>query len=192
MNRICLWIYLIFFVTINALHRRCINSGVSFSERTLSSPIVVYGQTISKKIDLDSNTELLYNVTFRVDCILKGQDIEQQIEITEAGREPLIFSDNLITNRFLGIKSGHTACQYLHPGHFYVIFLEKWGTNINSYRPLDFPEFLVDNTTEEILAKTCHLTRIPPMHSITNKCPKVSMIEHCPRKFYFSFNLIKS
>lgn len=82
-----------------------------------------------------------------------------------------------------GIKSGHTACQWLDPGHFYVIFLEKWGTTVNSYRPLDFPELLMDNKTEDLLAKTCHLSRIPPLHSSINHCPNVSMLKHCPRKF---------
>ena len=87
MNRICPWLCLIFLLTADALHRRCINSGVSFSERTLRSSIVVYGETLSKRIHSDTDAELLYNVTFRVDCILKGQDVEHQIEITEAGRE---------------------------------------------------------------------------------------------------------
>jgi len=91
MIRIFLILYLIFLIEINATRRRCINSGVLFPDKILRSPIVVYGESIAKRIYLDTNTELLYNVTFRVDCILKGQDIENQIEITEAGRNKFFF-----------------------------------------------------------------------------------------------------
>jgi len=87
MIRIFLILCLIFLIEINASRRRCINSGVLFPDKILRSPIVVYGESIGKRIYLDTNTELLYNVTFRVDCVLKGQDIENQIEITEAGRK---------------------------------------------------------------------------------------------------------
>jgi hypothetical protein len=82
------------------------------------------------------------------------------------------------------------ACQWLDPGHFYIVFLEKWGTNINSYRPLDFQESLMDNITYDLLAKTCHLTRIPPLHSTNNNCPNVSMINYCPRRFILFFKLL--
>ena len=71
-----------------------------------------------------------------------------------------------------GIKTGHTACQWLDPGEIYVVFLEKWGMNINGYCPLDFQERLVDNITYELLEKTCHLTRIPPLHSISDNVLK--------------------
>jgi hypothetical protein len=86
MIRILFFLCLIYLIGIEAIHRRCINSGILFPDKTLLSPIVVYGESISKRIYHDSNIELLYNVTFRVDCILKGQDIEERIEITEAGR----------------------------------------------------------------------------------------------------------
>ncbi len=88
---------------------------------------------------------------------------------------------------FLGIKAGRTACQWLDPGHSYVVFLEKWGTNVNGYRTLDFQEHIGNNMTYELLAKTCRLTRILPLHAIGNKCPQnISMVEYCPRKFMIS------
>ncbi|CAF2432696.1 unnamed protein product [Rotaria sp. Silwood2] len=154
---------LIFLIEIDAKRHRCVNSGVLFSDKVMRAPIVVYGQPIAKRIHLDTNTELLFNITFRVDCIFKGEDIENQIEITEAG-----------------IKMGHTACQWLEPGEHFIVFLEKWGTNINSYRPLDFQEVIVDNMTYELLEKTCHLTRIAPLYSTINNCPNVSISEYCP------------
>ncbi|CAF0903059.1 unnamed protein product [Rotaria sp. Silwood1] len=163
MIRMLLIICLIFLIETDAKRHRCVNSGVLFSDKIMRSPIVVYGQSISKKIHFETNTELLFNITFRVDCILKGEDIENQIEITEAG-----------------IKVGHTACQWLEPGERYIVFVEKWGTSMNSYRPLDFQEVMVDNMTYELLEKTCHLTRISPLHSKINKCPNVSISEYCP------------
>lgn len=85
MFRLFLILSLIF--QIDALRRRCIQSGLPFPDEIHRSPIVVYGEPITKRIYVDTDTELLYNITFRVDCILKGQDIENRIEITEAGKE---------------------------------------------------------------------------------------------------------
>ncbi len=90
----------------------------------------------------------------------------------------------------LGIKTGRTACQWLDPGKFYVVFLEKCGSNGTTYCSLDFQERLVDDITYELLEKTCHLTRIPPLHSISDNCPNVSMAEFCSSKnFYFFWKL---
>ena len=54
-------------------------------DKVLGSPIVVYGEPTRKSIYLETDTELLFNVTFRVDCVLKGTDIDDKIEITGAG-----------------------------------------------------------------------------------------------------------
>jgi hypothetical protein len=86
MFRILLILSLIFLIEIDAAHRRCINSGVLFPDKILRSPIVVYGEPIAKRVYLDTNIELLFNITFRVDCIFKGQDVQNQIDITEAGK----------------------------------------------------------------------------------------------------------
>jgi hypothetical protein len=64
--------------------------------------------------------------------------------------------------------------------------------NANGYRPLDFQERFLDNLTYELLAKTCHLTRTPPLHSITNNCPNVSWHKYCPRKFIRFSNFVIS
>lgn len=76
----------ILLVKVTAARRRCINSGVLFEEKVLRSPIVVYGVSVAKRIYLDSDDELLFNVSFRVDCILKGPAVENRIEITDAGK----------------------------------------------------------------------------------------------------------
>ena len=80
---ICL---IIFFTGISGLRRRCINTGVLFPDKISGSPIIVYGESLAKRIYDETETELLFNVTFRVDCIFKGKNIEQRIEITNAGR----------------------------------------------------------------------------------------------------------
>ncbi|CAF0733338.1 unnamed protein product [Adineta ricciae] len=159
--------YLIFTIKICTARRRCVNNGVLFNEKIIRSPIVVYGEVVGKRVYLDSDTELLFNVSFRVDCILKGPDIQSPIEITDAG-----------------IKSGHTACQWLDPGYLYVVFLEKWGVHANGYRPLDFQERLVDDVTTDELQKTCGLMKIPPLYSATDRCPQVSNSTYCPLDAY--------
>lgn len=163
MIRIALLICLVGLVSIDGSRRRCINSGILFPDKILGSPIVVYGESIGKRVYVDTDTDFLFNVTLRVDCILKGQDVEHQIEITQAG-----------------IKAGHMACHSLEPGAFYIVFLEKWGMSSNGYRPLDYHERLVDNMTYELLEKTCHLMRLSPLHASRDNCPNVSLNEYCP------------
>ena len=87
MQRIDLLLLVVCLLPSEALRRRCINSGVLFPDKILQSPTVVYGESTSKRVYLESDTELLFNVTFRVDCIFKGQDVEHRIDITEAGKE---------------------------------------------------------------------------------------------------------
>lgn len=91
MVRIFLILSLIFLIEIHAVHRRCINSGVLLPDKIFRSPIIVYGEPIRKRVNVDTDTNLLYNVTFRVDCVFKGQDVENRIEITEAGRANILF-----------------------------------------------------------------------------------------------------
>ena len=76
-----------------ALRRRCINSGVLFPDKILRSPIVVYGESTAKRVYLESDAELLFNVTFRVDCVFKGEDVEHRIDITQAGKKDGIHVD---------------------------------------------------------------------------------------------------
>ncbi len=57
---------------------------------------------------------------------------------------------------------------------------------------MDFQERLVDDITSELLEKTCHLTRIPPLNSISNNCPNVSITEFCPSMTLYSFKTLYS
>ncbi|CAF1365169.1 unnamed protein product [Rotaria sordida] len=167
MIRIILIYFLIFPIEINGIRRRrCMNTGILFLDTIARSPIVVYGKSLAKQIDIETDKEILFNITFRVDCIFKGQYIENRIEIIKAG-----------------IKTGLIACQYLDPGKFYVVFLEKCTSNMNIYCPLDFQERIVDDLTLELLERTCHLKRISPLNSISNKCPNVSIDKFCPNDY---------
>lgn len=69
-----------------ALRRQCLNTGILFPDKISRSPIIIYGKSLAKRIYLETDTELLFNVTFRVDCIFKGDPTEGRIEITDAGR----------------------------------------------------------------------------------------------------------
>ncbi|CAF4686048.1 unnamed protein product, partial [Rotaria sp. Silwood2] len=142
MIRMILIFFLIFSIEINGM-RRCINTGVFFLDTIARSPIVVYGKSLGKRINVETDTEILFNITFR-------------------------------------IKEGRIACQRLDPGKFYVVFLEKCATNMNIYCSLDFQERLVGDLTLELLERTCHLKRIPPLNSSSNKCPNVSIAKYCP------------
>lgn len=84
---------------------------------------------------------------------------------------------------YQGVKAGRTACQSLEPEQTFLVFLEQWGTTNNSYRPVDFEEIHIDDTTDDLLKKTCHLKGISPLSSTKNNCPNVSLPEYCPRKF---------
>jgi hypothetical protein len=96
MIRLLLILFVIFPTEINGVRRRCINSGVLFSDQIFRSPFVIYGEAITKNVYRDTNTELLFNLTFRVDCVFKGEDVANNIEITEAGKILLFcFSSSL-------------------------------------------------------------------------------------------------
>ncbi|CAF1444755.1 unnamed protein product [Rotaria sp. Silwood1] len=162
MIKIILIYFLIIPIEINGI-RRCMNTGVLFLDTIVRSPIVVYGKSLGKQIDIETDTEILFNITFRVDCIFKGENIENRIEIIQTG-----------------IKQDRIACQRLDPGKFYIVFLEKCQLNKNIYCPVDFQERLVDDLTLELLERTCYLKRISPLNSNLNKCPNVSISKYCP------------
>jgi len=54
-----------------------------FFTRVHESPIVVIGTSLNKNMDM--NIRNLYNVTFLVECILKGRPTQRIIYIVQAG-----------------------------------------------------------------------------------------------------------
>lgn len=86
MIRILLLYFIIVSNQLVALRRQCLNTGVFFPDKISRSPIIIYGRSLAKRIYVETDTELLFNITFRVDCIFKGDPTEGRIEITDAGR----------------------------------------------------------------------------------------------------------
>lgn len=54
-----------------------------FPTKIQESPLVVLGTSLNK--NLDQNIRNLFNVTFLVECVLKGRPIQRIISIVQAG-----------------------------------------------------------------------------------------------------------
>lgn len=61
-----------------------------FSTKIQESPFVMIGTSLNKNFDL--NIQNLFNVTFLVQCILKGRPTQRIIQIVQAGENILLFS----------------------------------------------------------------------------------------------------
>ncbi|CAF0754330.1 unnamed protein product [Didymodactylos carnosus] len=136
---------------------QCQVDYVDFSTKVRDSPIVLFGETMTK--NMIPNVMDQFNVTFQVNCIFKGKPTNHTISITQAG-----------------YTSGHRYCQDLAAGKTYIVFLEEWK---DVYRPVDFQEVEYStsyNSTLELLEKTCNLTRLSPIsfNGTIDKCPHVS------------------
>jgi hypothetical protein len=55
----------------------------SFNTKVYESPIIVIGTSLNK--NMDKNIRNLFNVTFLVECILKGRPTQRIIHIVQAG-----------------------------------------------------------------------------------------------------------
>jgi hypothetical protein len=62
--------------------------GILFETKVHQSPLVLIGISFNKNIDL--NIPNLFNVTFLVQCILKGRPTERFIRIVQAGLYQII------------------------------------------------------------------------------------------------------
>jgi hypothetical protein len=84
-------LYIIFFLLFILIHFQLAfecdehsnQDDVSFSTKVQESPIVVIGISLNKNIDM--NIRNLFNVTFLVECILKGRPTPRIIHIVQAG-----------------------------------------------------------------------------------------------------------
>ena len=56
---------------------------VPFNTRVQESPIIIIGTSLNKNFDM--NIENLFNITFLVECILKGRPTQRIIHIVQAG-----------------------------------------------------------------------------------------------------------
>lgn len=82
-NTICLLIVLFVLNGKSILGRKCPKDSVDFATKVENSSIVVYGQAEGK--DYNISNPSIFNVKFRVDCILKGPPMPKYIMISQAG-----------------------------------------------------------------------------------------------------------
>ncbi|CAF2054935.1 unnamed protein product [Rotaria magnacalcarata] len=145
--------------------RQCVKDTIDFATKVENSSIVVYGK--ANGIKLDINNRLIFNVTFEVDCILKGSRVPRYITITQAG-----------------IVENKTSCQVFPLGWGNIIaFLEQDSLNDSTvFTPTDFTEVLFDDdSTNDALANTCNLKQLVPVEESSNSdaCPAVSINPIC-------------
>ena len=62
----------------------CTPDNVDFGTKVEQSSIVVYGKTMAKMMNEESDS--VFHVYFQVDCVLKGPATLRQINITNAGK----------------------------------------------------------------------------------------------------------
>jgi hypothetical protein len=87
----CHRLYIIFFLIFILIHlllasgcdEHSNKDDVPFNTKVHQSPIVVIGTSLNKNID--PNIRNLFNVTFLVECILKGRPTQRIIHIVQAG-----------------------------------------------------------------------------------------------------------
>ena len=56
---------------------------IPFPTKVQESPVVIIGTALNKNMDI--NIRNLFNVTFRVECILKGRPTRRIVQIVQAG-----------------------------------------------------------------------------------------------------------
>ncbi|CAF3122112.1 unnamed protein product [Rotaria sp. Silwood2] len=136
-----------------------------FDIKVQQSPLILIGTSLNKNIDI--NIPNLFNVTFLVRCILKGQPTQRIIRIVQAGA-----------------LLGRRSCQRFDVNREYIAFLEPFFDG--TYRPVDINEIPYNNQIDLLLEKTCGLTRTYPFTEsndteavLANKCPSAVSID-CP------------
>jgi len=149
--------------------RNCPVDTVDFATKVNQSSVVIYGKTMAKI--MDETNDATYHIFFQVDCILKGAATARQINITQVGQ-----------------REGKKFCQEFDVGRGYTIaFLEPLSLdetgNNKTYVPADFVEMPdLGNVTSELLARTCNLHRLVPLHSsatVAEVCPSVATDVEC-------------
>ncbi|CAF0749075.1 unnamed protein product [Rotaria sordida] len=136
-----------------------------FNIKVQQSPLILIGTSLNKNID--TNIPNLFNVTFLVQCILKGRPTQRIIRVVQAG--------SLL---------GRRSCQRFDVDREYIAFLEPFFDG--TYRPVDLDEIPYNNQINLLLEKTCGLSRTYPFTEVndteaglTNKCPSVVSTD-CP------------
>ncbi|CAF0978245.1 unnamed protein product [Didymodactylos carnosus] len=154
-NYIILFGLLLLILMVSCRPPECQVDNVDFLTKVRDSPIVLLGETMTK--NMFPNAMNQFNVTFQVSCIFKGKPTNHTISISQAG-----------------FTSGRNYCQDLAAGTTYIVFLEE---RHDVYRPMDFQEIEYsnnNNSTLELLDKTCNLTHLKAKDYAIDECPPVS------------------
>ncbi|CAF1006028.1 unnamed protein product [Adineta ricciae] len=137
---------------------------ISLDAKVQQSPLIVLGISLNKHFY--TNIHNVFNVSFLVQCILKGEPTQQVIQIVQAG--------SLL---------GRRAHQNLDANREYLVFLEPFFQG--TYRPVDLEDIPYSIHIDDLLATTCGLSRTYPFMeandteaALINKCPAVVSV-HC-------------
>ena len=86
-SRLCIQFFLILILVHLLFSFNCEENSnqdhAFFPTKIKESPLVVLGTSLNKNID--PNIRNLFNVTFLVECVLKGRPIQRIISIVQAG-----------------------------------------------------------------------------------------------------------
>lgn len=145
--------------------------------------MILIGTSLNK--NMETNVRNLFNVTFLVECILKGPPTQRIIHIVQAGKKHTEREGHKDCHRvFLGSLLGRRACQRLNANRQYIVFLEPFFDG--TYRPVDFEEVPYSRQLNIVLEKTCGLSRTYPFTEandtdalVTNRCPPAVSVD-CP------------
>lgn len=80
---ICLTFTLIQLISTHECDKKSNEDDISFDTKVSESPIVILGTSLNKNIE--KNIRNLFNVTFLVQCVLKGRPTQRIIHIVQAG-----------------------------------------------------------------------------------------------------------
>jgi hypothetical protein len=166
----------------NDCDERAPSNTMLFATKVQESPMILIGTSLNK--NLETTVRNLFNVTFLVECILKGPPTQRIIHIVQAGKTRWEEGARTLPRSFVGSLLGRRSCQRLNANRQYIVFLEPFFDG--TYRPVDFEEVPYSRQLNIVLEKTCGLSRTYPFTEandtealLTNRCPPAVSAD-CP------------
>ena len=149
---------------------------IPFPTKLAQSPLIVYGDIIETSVPLSSDRIIQkFNITFLVKCTLKGNSPMNENIIIEHSL-PGKISYHIQIDHFSKFYLDNPTCyRTLVNGYTYVFFLHPTISE-NYYQQMSFHELLFnDDTTVEILRRTCGIQTQPFHDQVDEQCPIVSV-----------------